>query len=295
MGRARVVVPPPADFIPVPLEHTGHLEQPSIEEPIVEEVSETSIQISDTTEEVTSWISGDMREAEDVSEECDSEELEKERIAREKHEELLRQRAEAERKAREDEEAIAKAKELLENPPVVVKTVVETVHVTDPKLEEEVKKLKKDKKALQDQIAVLNKTVPSDANLQAQIDQLIADNKRLTEEKEAAERAREQQIVAMRQKATQQSRGQNVHMNLVKDRRPPLFDRIKIFVKDFLRKRRIEKATSVTKAGYENAIIHRAKIAVPKMLDDMEKMHEQLSILESLLEKYVKTVEPKGR
>ena len=307
MGRARVVVPPPEDFVPVPLDHTGHLDVPPAEEPVVEEVSETSIQISDTVEEVSTWVSGDMREAEDIPAEeyIDEEELERERIAQEKHEELLRQRAEAERKAKEDAEALAKAKELLDNPPVVVETVVETVHVTDPKLEEQIKKLKKEKKDLstqheeeiknlQVQIDELKRTVPSNPNLLAQITQLTADNERLTREKEAAEKAREQQILAMRQKASE-TRGQNVQMNLVKDRRPSLLDRIKISIKEYLKKRRIDKATTVTKVGYENAIIHRAKIAVPKMLDDMEKMHEQLSILESLLEKYTKTIDTKNR
>ena len=296
MGRARVVVPPPEDFVPIPLDHTGHLNVSPAEEPVVENVSETSIQISDTVEELATWVSGDMREAEDIPEEeyIDEEELERERIAREKHEELLRQRAAAEQEAKENAQALAKAKELLENPPVVVETVVETVHVTDPKLEEQIKKLKKDKKELLDQIESLKKTVPSNPNLLAQISQLTADNERLTREKEAAERAREQQILAMRQKASE-TRGQNVQMNLVKDRRPPLLDRIKIFIKDYLKKRRIDKATTITKAGYENAIIHRAKIAVPKMLDDMEKMHEQLAILESLLEKYTKTIDTKNR
>ena len=296
MGRARVVVPPPADFVPVPLEHTGHLEQ-SKPEDIVEEVSETSIQISDTVEEVSTWVSGDMREAEDIPAEeyIDEEELERERIAQEKHEELLRQRELAEQKAKEDAEALAKAKELLENPPVVVETVVETVHVTDPKLEEQIKKLKKEKKELQEKNEELLKTVPSDNNLQEKIDRLVADNERLTREKEAAEKAREQQILAMRQKAIQQSRGQNVQMNLVKDRKQPLIDRIKISIKEFLKKRRVEKATTVTLAGYETAIIHRAKIAVPKMLDDIEKMHEQLTILETLLEKYTKTIDTKNR
>lgn len=289
MGRARVVVPPPADFVPVPLEHTGHLEQPISEVSITEEI------VEETVEETSAWIDGDMRAEEDIPpEEYDAEELERERIAQEKHEELLRQRAEAERKAKEDAEALARAKEILENPPVVIEKVIETIHVTDPQLEEKIEKLKKDKRELLDQIEELKKTVPSESNLQAQIDQLTADNERLTKEKEAAERAREQQILAMRQKASE-TRGQNVQMNLVKDRRPSLLDRIKISIKEYLKKRRIDKATTVTKAGYENAIIHRAKIAVPKMLDDMEKMHEQLSILESLLEKYTKTIDTKNR
>ena len=73
--------------------------------------------------------------------------------------------------------------------------------------------------------------------------QLTADNERLTKEKEAAERAREQQILAMRQKASE-TRGQNVQMNLVKDRRPSLLDRIKISIKEYLKKRRIDKATT---------------------------------------------------
>ena len=299
MGRARVVVPPPADFIPVPLEHTGHLDQPAApseeQEPVIEEVSETSIQISDAVEEASTWVSGDMREAEDIPAEeyIDEEELERERIAQEKHEELLRQRAEAERKAKEDAEALAKAKELLDNPPVVIETVVETVHVTDPKLEDQIKKLKKDKKELLAQIDDLKKTVPSNSNLLAQISQLTADNQRLSREKEAAEKAREQQILAMRQKATE-TRGKNQQLNLVKNTKPKLLERIKVFLKTYFRERRIKNATVGIKS-YDVAIIQRARIAVPKMLDDMEKMHEQLSILENLIAKHVQLEKSKDR
>lgn len=298
MGRAKIVVPPPVDFVPVPLEHTGHLEVSSVEEPVVEEVTET--------EEVSTWVSGDMREEEDIPEEeyINEEELERERIAQEKHQEILRQRTEAEIAAKEEAEKNAiilqRAQEILDNPPVITEYVVDpdiAIKLKNQFITEQqtlVETHEKELEELRTKIETLEKTNPSNTNLLAQISQLKTDNERLAKEKEAAEKAREQQILSMRQKASE-TRGQNVQMNLVKDRRPSLFNRLKNYGKEFLKKRRMEKAITVTVAGYETAIIHRVKIAVPKMLDDMEKMHEQLSILETLVEKYTKTIDTKGR
>jgi hypothetical protein len=67
---------------------------------------------------------------------------------------------------------------------------------------------------------------------------------------------------------------------MVEARKPSLLSRLK----DFLRRRRIQLAT-VPRANYEQAIIHQASVAVPKMLDEIEKMHESLTILEELLAK----------
>jgi hypothetical protein len=68
---------------------------------------------------------------------------------------------------------------------------------------------------------------------------------------------------------------------MVQARKPSLLSRIK----EFLRRRRIKLAT-VPRANYEQAIIHQASVAVPKMLDEIEKMHESLTILEELLAKH---------
>jgi hypothetical protein len=108
-------------------------------------------------------------------------------------------------------------------------------------------------------------------------EKLREENQRLIREKEAAEKSREDQIVKMRQKATDQKGSQ---LNMVEARKPSLLSRLK----DFLRRRRIQLAT-VPRANYEQAIIHQASVAVPKMLDEIEKMHESLTILEELLAK----------
>lgn len=101
---------------------------------------------------------------------------------------------------------------------------------------------------------------------------------KLTSEKEAAERAREEQILKVRKQATDQGGSQ---LNMLQARKPSLISRIK----EFLRKRRIKIAT-ISRANYEQAIIHQASVAVPKMLDEIEKMHENLTILEELLAKH---------
>ena len=231
MGRARVVAPPPEDYIPEPLV--------SLPPEPVEVVAEE-------------WIDGNFQEEiiEVEINEPSQEELDREKIAQEKHEELQRQKLAVVEETRVAEETIARAKEIIENPPVkietVVETVIETVHVTDPKLVEELEVLK-------------------------------AANEKLAGEKEAAERAREDQIVKMRQQATDKQVSQ---LNIVQARKPSLLSK----VKDFLRRRRIKLAT-VSRTNYEQAIINQASVAVPKMLDEIEKMHESLTILEELLAK----------
>ncbi len=193
MGRARVVAPPPQDYIPEPLVPPP----PPPEEIIAEE-----------------WIDGNLEEeiVEIETNEPSQEELEKDRIAQEKHEELQRQKAEQE------------------------------------------------------------------SVISAELQSLREENQRLIREKEAAERAREEQIVKMRQQATDQKGSQ---LNMVVARKPSLLSRMK----DFLRRRRIQIAT-IPRGNYEQAIIHQASVAVPKMLDEIEKMHESLTILEELLAKH---------
>jgi hypothetical protein len=231
MARARVVAPPPKDYIPEPLV------APPPPPEIVEEQE---------------WIDGNMQEAVEVETiEPSQEELDREKIAQEKHEELQRQKLAVEEESKVAAETIAKAKEIVENPPVkietVIETIVETVHVTDPKLVEELQILKEV-------------------------------NEKLTREKEAAEKTREDQIVKMRQQATDQGSSQ---LNMVQARKPTLLSRIK----DFFKRRRIQLAT-IPRANYEQAIINQATVAVPKMLDEIEKMHENLTILEELLVKH---------
>jgi len=231
MARARVVAPPPQDYIPEPLVSPP----PPPEEIVVDE-----------------WTDGNFQEEiiEVVIDEPSQEELDREKIAQEKHEELQRQKLAVIEETKVAEETIARAKEILENPPVkietVTETVVETVHVTDPKLVEELRILKEE-------------------------------NEKLTRENNAAAKAKEEQIVKARQQATDQKGSQ---LNMVQARKPSLLSK----VKDFLRRRRIKLAT-VSRVNYEQAIINQASVAVPRMLDEIEKMHESLTILEELLAK----------
>jgi hypothetical protein len=236
MGRARVVAPPPENHIPEPLVSAP----PPPEEVVVEE-----------------WIDGNFQEeiAEVEINEPSQEELDRERIAQEKHEEIQRQKLATEEESKVAAETIAKAKEILENPPVVIEkvieTVIETVHVTDPKLVEELQILKEE-------------------------------NEKLARENAAAAKIKEEQIVKMRQQATDQRNNQHMIQLNMTPKIPSLISKIKTL----FRNRRIKSATNVGIKNYETAILERARIAVPKLLDDIEKMHEQLTILEDLLTKY---------
>ena len=197
MARARVVAPPPQNYIPEPLVPPP----PPPEEVVVEE-----------------WIEGNFQNeiVEDEIIEPSQEELEKERIAQEKHEELQRKKAEEE------------------------------------------------------------------SRISAELQNLREENQRLTREKEAAERAKEEQIVKMRQQATDQRNNQHMIQLNMTPKIPSIISKIKTL----FRNRRIKSATNVGIKNYETAILERARIAVPKLLDDIEKMHEQLTILEDLLTKY---------
>jgi hypothetical protein len=236
MARARVVAPPPQDYIPEPLVSAP----PPPEEVVAEE-----------------WIDGNFQEEiiEVEINEPSQEELDRERIAQEKHEEIQRQKLAIEEESKVAAETIAKAKEILENPPVVIEkvieTVIETVHVTDPKLVEELQILKEE-------------------------------NEKLARENAAAVRAKEEQILKARQQATEQRSNQHMVQLNMTPKIPSLISKIKTV----FRNRRIKSATNVGIKNYETAILERARIAVPKLLDDIEKMHEQLTILEDLLTKY---------
>ena len=236
MGRARVVAPPPEDYIPEPLV--------SLPPEPVEVVAEE-------------WVDGNFQEEiiEVEINEPSQEELDREKIAQEKHEELQRQKLAVEEETKVAAEIIAKAKEILENPPVrietVTETVIETVHVTDPKLVEELQILKEE-------------------------------NEKLARENDRAAKAKEEQILKARQQATDQRSNQHMIQLNMTPKIPSLISKIKTL----FRNRRIKSATNVGIKNYETAILERARIAVPKLLDDIENMHEQLTILEDLLTKY---------
>jgi hypothetical protein len=131
------------------------------------------------------------------------------------------------------------------------------------------------------------KKVEEESRLSAELQSLRQENEKLIKEKLAIEHARENQIVKMRQQATDQKSSQ---LNMVEARKPSLFHKIK----DFFRRRRIKLAT-VPRVNYEQAIIHQASVAVPKMLDEIERMHESLTILEELLAKHTERQRLKDR
>lgn len=164
---------------------------------------------------------------------------------------------------------------------------LEKERIAQQKHEEILRQREHDKKEARRQARLLNKDAKQDPKLLAEIEALRRSNEDLARDKEAAEKAREETIVAMRNKVTEQRGNQ---LNIVKQRTPSVWSRVKAF----FRRRRIDLAT-VAKSNYEVAIIQRARVAVPKMLDDIEKMHEQLTILEELIAKYVEREKIKDR
>jgi hypothetical protein len=175
---------------------------------------------------------------------------------------------------------------LVSPPPVPEEVVVD--EWTDGNLQEEIieveinepsqEELEKERIAQEKHEELLQKKADNESMVSAELQSLREENQKLIREKEAAEKAREDQIVNMRQKATDQKGSQ---LNMVVARKPSLLSKIK----EFFRRRRIQLAT-IPRANYEQAIINQASVAVPKMLDEIEKMHESLTILEELLAKH---------
>jgi hypothetical protein len=156
---------------------------------------------------------------------------------------------------------------------------------TDGNLQEEIvsnepspEELEKERIAQEKYEELQRKKAEEESRISAELKSLREENQKLIREKETAEKAREDQIVKTRQQATDQKTTQ---LNMVEARKPSLLSRIK----DYFRRRRIQLAT-VPRANYEQAIINQASVAVPKMLDEIEKMHESLTILEELLAKH---------
>jgi hypothetical protein len=126
------------------------------------------------------------------------------------------------------------------------------------------------------------KKVDQEFRISVELQGLREENERLTRENGAAARSKEEQILKARQQATKQRSNQHMVQLNMTPKTPTLINKIKTL----FRKRRIKSATNGGIKNYETAILERARIAVPKMLDDMENMHEQLTILEDLLTKY---------
>jgi hypothetical protein len=163
--------------------------------------------------------------------------------------------------------------------------IIEEQKWIDGNLEEEVEQnepsqeeLEKERIAQEKYEELQRKKAEEETRLSVELQSLREQNEKLIREKEAAEKAREEQILRVRRQATEQGGSQ---LNMVQARKPTLFSRIK----DFFKRRRIQFAT-IPQANYEQAIIHQASVAVPKMLDEIEKMHESLTILEELLAKH---------
>jgi len=156
---------------------------------------------------------------------------------------------------------------------------LEKERIAQEKHEELLRQKELAEKEAKRQARIAKRAAKKDPELLAEVEALRQANEQLAREKEAAEKAREETIVAMRKKATEERGNQ---LNIVKQRTPSLWSRIKTF----FRRKRIDIATVGIK-NYETAIIQRARIAVPRMLDELEKMHEQLTIMEELIAKYV--------
>jgi hypothetical protein len=152
------------------------------------------------------------------------------------------------------------------------------VEIIEPSQEE----LEKERIAQEKYEELHRKKIEEESRLSIELQSLREENERLTRENTAAAKIKEEQILKARQQATEKRSNQHMVQLNMTPKTASLISKIKTL----FRNRRIKSATNVGIKNYETAILERARIAVPKLLDDIEKMHEQLTILEDLLTKY---------
>lgn len=242
--KVKVVAPPPDNYIPEPLV--------ALPTETIEEVADEP-RLEDLPEEI-------------VQSEPSPEEIEKDRIAKERHEEIQRKKQEE-----------IDRREILENEMKIAIQDAQSLAKERDELERSKKELEEENIRLQRAVEESIKKVDSQSQFNEEIETLRRQNEELTRQKEDAIKSKEDQILKMRKQATQQRVNQ---LNILEERKPTLRSKIK----EFFKKRRIKRATNILeKSTYEHAIIQHVSSVTPKMLDNIEEMHERLTILEELL------------
>jgi hypothetical protein len=282
MGRARVVAPPPTDFIPVPLEKS-HDEL--IAETYVEPLLEKHIQISNTVETFDHII---VEAKEETKPDKKQKKKEKEILASRELGIIKRKSAELENKVASLTEQLETERrlsdELMSSTTAEHKGAITMLQSMLTKIQDERDGLAKE----QENITLRNRNAGiEESRLRAKqaedhkkdVDALKA---QLAELNQKLVTAREDALISFREEQALKRIKEEIVSNVTEIHQIKSSPTWWSNLVSFFKRKRIE-LTMKTITNMDAAIVVRAKFAIPKMLDDIEKIHDQLSILEEMI------------
>lgn len=281
MGRARVVAPPPKDYVPVPLNVSGiSADLPQEDTQSTNEIVENSVETS--ADVVVSTV-------EIIVEKTKKKNNKKER-------EILASRSLGLYKKKNEslEEEVKQLKEQIvriENESTgSISTLKSLLHST----QDERNNLLREK----ENVAVRNRDANNEesrlrAKLAEENKKVVAElTQKIIELNQQLITAKEDALVQFREEQTLKKIKEQVSANITEIHEikslPTWYSNLIAFFK----RKKIE-LTMKTITNMDAAIIVRAKYAIPKMLDDIEKIHAQLSILEEMISMLQKSKNPK--
>ena len=284
MGRARVVAPPPKDYVPVPLNVSGiNVDLPQeatqstneIIENLVETPTSADVVVTPTTEVIVEKAK---------------------RKTNKKEREILASRSLGLYKKKNEslEEEVKQLKEQIvriENESAgSISTLKSLLHST----QDERNNLLREK----ENVAVRNRDANNEesrlrAKLAEENKKVVAElTQKIIELNQQLITAKEDALVQFREEQTLKKIKEQVSANITEIHEikslPTWYSNLIAFFK----RKKIE-LTMKTITNMDAAIIVRAKYAIPRMLDDIEKIHEQLSILEEMISMLQKSKNPK--
>jgi len=284
MGRARVVAPPPKDYVPVPLNVSGiNVDLPQeatqstneIIENLVETPTSADVVVTPTTEVIVEKAK---------------------RKTNKKEREILASRSLGLYKKKNEslEEEVKQLKEQIvriENESTgSISMLKSLLHST----QDERNNLLKE----QENVAVRNRDANNEesrlrAKLAEENKKVVAElTQKIIELNQQLITAKEDALVQFREEQTLKKIKEQVSANITEIHEikssPTWYSNLITFFK----RKKIE-LTMKTITNMDAAIIVRAKYAIPRMLDDIEKIHEQLSILEEMISMLQKSKNPK--
>jgi hypothetical protein len=293
MGRVRIVAPPPENFIPVPLEQT-HVS--------IDVNNDGVIDVKDEIE---------LKQDEESRLKLEEEIKRKDEIAKQIHQDLLKKKKLDEKKklraekaatktilaTRENSQlkAILKKKDIqIEELLTKISSIESSISETALKQEGAIDLMRKEISLMREQKLAAEKA--RDETLMKYREQSVGQSQLRTKEsariveletelketKAKIQVAREEALLIFRE---EQSRKKETQIRAAQDLKIQNIKSSSTWWSNFVafvKRKKIELSMAGI-TNYEAAVIVRTKFAIPKMLDDIERMHEQLAILEEMI------------
>lgn len=319
MGKAKIISPPPEGYVPVPLEQT-HVSYDANNDGVIDEQDDILIQQMEEEKEAERLAKEEeIRKKDELAKQIHQDILKKKKVeerkakrTQQKAEKTIvatRENVQLKRSVeKKDAELLALAEKitelessLAETTSAQLKVVAEqeeqtktVLHETYLKHDGAMEQMRKEmdvlrnqkiaaEKARDDTLMKYREQSVGQSQLRTKESARIAElEKQLKETEAKIQVAREEALLIFRQ---EQSNKRETQVRAAQDLK---VQNIKMkstwwssFV-SFIKRKKVELSMAGI-TNYEAAVIVRTKFAIPKMLDDIERMHEQLAILEEMI------------